>query len=163
MDGNQENQFKRDPYKVKRLFQNLNTQQKDLLWDFKFLKDMRTPTFTLSLIERVLINDQILHRFESFRKIGSLMDGRDVITANLDHQSTIQYPLERHDNMMVDIYIQQVFQHNQHSDNKYSQLMRILPIIIDHSCLVSISNAYFQFFNDSDQFLIIDDAETSYK
>lgn len=33
--------------------------------------------------------------------------------------------------MMVDIYLNEVYESNQFTENKYSQMMRILPIVLE--------------------------------
>ena len=75
------------------------------MYDFKFLKDLRTPTFALTVIDRALINDDYAGRFQNLRKKGLIMDGKDPIASNMDLQSVMQYPLDCNDNKMVDIYL----------------------------------------------------------
>ena len=66
------------------VFEQLNQQQSDRMFDFVFIRDMRTPIFALSLIERVLADDFNCARFINFRNQGFLLDGQDVIIADLD-------------------------------------------------------------------------------
>jgi hypothetical protein len=59
------------------------------LYDFKFIKDLRTPEFALTIIDRALVNDEKPGRFSNLRKKGLIMDGKDPITSNMDLQSVI--------------------------------------------------------------------------
>ena len=59
------------------------------MYDFKFIKDLRTPLFALTVIERAFINDEKFPRYRNMRKMGVIQDGKDVITSNLDLQSVL--------------------------------------------------------------------------
>lgn len=49
---------------------------------------------------------------------------------------------------MVDIYLRELYENNTYSVNKYSQMMRILPLILSKKTYNSYD--YFKFFIDSD-------------
>ena len=72
------------------------------------------------MIERVLVNDQKLNRFRNFRKSGLLMDGKDVITSNMDLKPVILLPFKAQDWKMVDLYFKELYDNNQYSRNKYN-------------------------------------------
>lgn len=85
-------------------------------------------------------------RLNNFREIEIVMDGRDVITTTLNQQSILQSAIEEKDKSLVQIYLDYMFEHNVVTKNKYSQMMRILPVMIYHQFNLS---TYFRFFNDS--------------
>ena len=49
---------------------------------------------------------------------------------------------------MADIYLKELYENNQFSINKYSQMMRIMPMILDKKLYSSME--YFKFFIDAD-------------
>ena len=74
------------------IFTKLNHQQDDRRYDFKFVTNLMTPSFALTLIEKALVNDRKFGRFRNFRKTALIMDGKDVITSNMDLVPVIMQP-----------------------------------------------------------------------
>ena len=73
------------------------------------------------------------------------MEGRDVIRTTFEQESEIEIPLRNNEHMMVNTYLHELFEHDHFTENKYSQLMRILPTIINQKEFISYQ--YFQFFS----------------
>lgn len=88
----EDEQINRDPQKIVDIFTKLNHQQDDRRYDFKFVTNLMTPSFALTLIEKALVNDRKFGRFRNFRKTALIMDGKDVITSNMDLVPVIMQP-----------------------------------------------------------------------
>ena len=75
---------RRDPYKIKRLFSNINELVRDPYWDFRFFKDLETPKFAITLLERALTDDEMVLRYDLFRKQEIQMNTNDIIGSTFD-------------------------------------------------------------------------------
>ena len=79
--------------------------------------------------------------------MGLILEGKDVIGSNMDMQSVIQLSIDNKDEKLAEIYIKELFENNETTPNKYSQMMRIMPKIMQSKLNMKF---YFKFFIDSD-------------
>lgn len=109
MSNKKDNLSKRDPHRIQTLFNSLNKLEEDTYYDFKFIKDLRTPRFALTLLEKVLSSDEKYDRMDHFQKQGLYMQSNDVIRTNLNQQSVIEISLSNNEHIMVNTYLKEIF------------------------------------------------------
>ena len=71
------------------IFHKVNNQHDDRQYDFKFIKDLTTPVFAMTLLERAFTSDTNFTRMQTSRTLGILQDGKDIIGTNMDLQSIV--------------------------------------------------------------------------
>ena len=101
---------------------------------FKFITDYNTNEFSLSLLERMMINDKSYYRYKRLKAHKLILDLRNLIGYNLNMESIIQYRLNQDppDYPTIRIFLNEILLHDQYyQEDKEAHLMRLLPFILN--------------------------------